>query len=285
MKVRIEPIIGRYAHLDIGGRSHRLYWEEAGQGIPLLCLHTAGSDGRQFRALLNDPAILAQYRVIVFDMPWHGKSSPPAGWQDEDYQLTSEGYVEQILAMVTALELDRPVVMGCSIGGRIVLHLADQHPEKFRAIIGLQSSPHVDPYYDVEWLHRPDVHGGEVCGAVAIGLTAPTSPLAERWETAWHYMQGGPGIFKGDLFFYKVDGDIRDRMAQIDTSRCPLYLLTGDYDYSCTAQDTQALADAIGGVPTTIMKDMGHFPMSENPQQFIGYLLPVLKDIEQRGIQ
>lgn len=285
MKVRIEPIIGRYAHLDIGGRSHRLYWEEAGQGIPLLCLHTAGSDGRQFRALLNDPAILAQYRVIVFDMPWHGKSSPPAGWQDEDYQLTSEGYVEQILAMVTALELDRPVVMGCSIGGRIVLHLADQHPEKFRAIIGLQSSPHVDPYYDVEWLHRPDVHGGEVCGAVAIGLTAPTSPLAERWETAWHYMQGGPGIFKGDLFFYKVDGDIRDRMAQIDTSRCPLYLLTGDYDYSCTAQDTQALADAIGGVSTTIMKDMGHFPMSENPQQFIGYLLPVLKDIEQRGIQ
>ncbi len=79
MKATIEPIIGRYIHLDIVGQPHRLYWEEAGQGTPLLCLHTAGSDGRQYRALLNDPEILANYRVIVFDMPWHGKSSPPDG--------------------------------------------------------------------------------------------------------------------------------------------------------------------------------------------------------------
>ena len=58
---------------------HRVYFEEAGpsDGIPLLCLHTAGSDGRQYRGLLNDPRITKNYRVIVFDMPWHGKSSPP----------------------------------------------------------------------------------------------------------------------------------------------------------------------------------------------------------------
>ena len=61
------------------GRPHRLYIEEAGQGIPLLCLHTAGSDGRQYRGLLNDKRITDNYRVIVFDMPWHGKSSPPEG--------------------------------------------------------------------------------------------------------------------------------------------------------------------------------------------------------------
>ena len=39
-----------------------------------LCLHTAGSDGRQFRGLLNDKRVTDNYRVIVFDMPWHGKS-------------------------------------------------------------------------------------------------------------------------------------------------------------------------------------------------------------------
>ncbi len=283
MKATIEPIIGRYIHLDIEGQPHRLYWEEAGQGTPLLCLHTAGSDGRQYRALLNDPEILANYRVIVFDMPWHGKSSPPDGWQDTTYQLTSEGYVGQILAVMDALELHKPVVMGCSIGGRIVLHLAEQHPEKFSAIIGLQSSPHVEPYYDVDWLHRADVHGGEVCGAVAYGLTAPTSPEPARWETTWHYMQGGPGIFKGDLYFYKIDGDIRDRLSTIDRKRCPLYLLTGDYDYSCTAADTLALAKTLGGVPASIMQDMGHFPMSENPTQFIQYLLPVLAEIRQNS--
>ena len=42
----IEPVVGRYLRLDLNGRPHRLYFEEAGHGIPLLCLHTAGADGR-----------------------------------------------------------------------------------------------------------------------------------------------------------------------------------------------------------------------------------------------
>ena len=50
----IEPVVGRYLRLDFNGRPHRIYFEEAGQGIPLVCLHTAGADGRQYRALLND---------------------------------------------------------------------------------------------------------------------------------------------------------------------------------------------------------------------------------------
>ena len=112
MSPRLEPITGRYLHLEIDGRPHRVYFEEAGQGIPLLCLHTAGSDGRQYRGLLNDERITRNYRVIVFDMPWHGKSSPPAGWQRAGYKLTSRAYVDTIVAVVDALDLDKPVVMG-----------------------------------------------------------------------------------------------------------------------------------------------------------------------------
>ena len=54
MSAAFEPIIGRYMHLDLFGRKHRIYVEEAGEGTPLLCLHTAGADGRQYRALMND---------------------------------------------------------------------------------------------------------------------------------------------------------------------------------------------------------------------------------------
>jgi pimeloyl-ACP methyl ester carboxylesterase len=282
MKSYFEPTVGRYLHLDLLGKPHRLYVEEAGQGIPLLCLHTAGSDTRQYRALLTDPEILKDFRVIAFDLPWHGKSSPPAGWHNADYRLTSDDYTNIVMGVADALELDRPVAMGCSIGGRIVLHLALEHPERFRAIIGLQSGAHVDPYYDTTWLHRPDVHG-EVCAAVVSGLVGPLSPEAERWETLWHYMQGGPGIFKGDLYFYKQDGDIRGRVAEIDTSRCPLYLLTGEYDYSCTPEDTLDLVQRIKGAEATIMKGLGHFPMSEDPANFLSYLRPVLARILASG--
>jgi pimeloyl-ACP methyl ester carboxylesterase len=278
MSPRFEPIVGRYLNFDLLGRPHRLYIEEAGQGIPLLCLHTAGSDGRQYRGLLNDKRITANYRVIVFDMPWHGKSSPPEGYQNEEYKLTSRDYVQMILEIADALELDKPVVMGCSIGGRIVLYLAHQHAKRFRAIIGLETAAHVAPYYDVNWLHRGDVHGGEVSAGVVSGLVAPTAPDNHRWETLWHYLQSGPGVFKGDLHFYKVDGDIRDKVDQIDGRATPLYLLTGEYDYSCTSEGTLDVAKRTGA-EATIMKGLGHFPMSEDPPKFISYLLPVLEKI------
>jgi pimeloyl-ACP methyl ester carboxylesterase len=279
MRPQFEPVTARYLRLELLGQPHRVYVEEAGSGIPLLCLHTAGADSRQYRALMNDARILERYRVVAFDLPWHGKSSPPPGWQRTDYRLSSRDYVEIILRMADALALERPVALGCSIGGRIVLHLALEHPERFRALIGLQAGAHVDPYYDLDWLHRPDVHGGEVCAGIVSGLIAPASPEAERWETLWHYMQGGPGVFKGDLFFYTRDGDIRARVADIDTRRCPLYLLSGEYDYSCTPDDTRDLARRIAGTRALIMQGLGHFPMSEDPERFLGYLRPVLEEI------
>jgi pimeloyl-ACP methyl ester carboxylesterase len=277
--MRIEPISGRYAHIELEGREHRLYFEEAGEGIPLLCLHTAGSDGRQYRAVLNDAEITRHYRVIAFDMPWHGKSSPPAGWENEDYRLTTERYTGMIMSVARALGLERPVVMGCSIGGRIVLDLALKHARELRALIGLQSGAFVERYYDPAWLDHPEVHGGRACGAVAYGLMSPLSPRAEVWETVWHYMQGGPGVFTGDLHFYQVEGDVRGRIGEIDTSVCPLYLLTGEYDYSASPRDTQAVVDRVRGAKLTVMKGLGHFPMSENPEAFLGYLRPVLREI------
>ena len=46
-----EPIAGRYLTVEDGSR---IFVEEAGEGMPLLCLHTAGADSRQWRHLLND---------------------------------------------------------------------------------------------------------------------------------------------------------------------------------------------------------------------------------------
>ena len=274
-----EPIVGRYLTVNILGEPCRIYTEEAGSGIPLVCLHTAGADARQFRHLLCDDAVTSRYRVMAFDMPWHGKSYPPAGWQKSEYKLTTELYVETIRAFCSAMGLERPVVMGCSIGGRIVLQLAHAHGGEFRALIGLESADYQQPWYDTTWLHRGDVHGGEVCAALVSGLIAPQSPQEYRHETLWQYMQGGPGIFKGDLYFYRVDSDLRGKLGGIDTRRCPLYLLTGEYDFSCMAEDTLRTAEAIPGAKVTVMKQVGHFPMSENPAQFRQYLLPVLEEI------
>lgn len=282
-RIAVEPVTGQYIRTRLGGQDHRVYVERSGSGTPLVCLHTAGADTRQYRAVQNDPEILSRYEVICFDLPFHGKSSPPAGWHTEDYRLPADDYVAIVLDMCDALELEAPVLMGCSIGGRLVVEMAIAHSERFSGLIGLQSGAHVPPYYDTEWLDRPDVHGGRACAAVVSGLVGPGASDADRHETLWHYMQSGPGVFKGDLFFYNHDkrADLRDRISDSGPVACPLYFLTGEYDYSCSPADTRELAASFPGSTMTIMPGIGHFPMSEAPDRFLGYLRPVLAEIAQ----
>ena len=56
-------------------------------------------------------------------------------------------------------------------------------------------------------------------------------------------------MFKGDLYFYRVDGDLREKVKGIDTTACPLYLLTGEYDLSATPALTAELARLVKAEP------------------------------------
>ena len=84
------------------------------------------------------------------------------------------------------------------------------------------------------------------------------------------------------MHFFRTDSDYTASSADIDTTACPVYLMTGEYDYSCTPEATIATAGRIPGAEAIIMKEVGHFPMSENPAAFRTYLLPVLDKIAAR---
>ena len=264
----IEPIIGRYVTIEVGGRPHRVYFEEAGQGRPVLCLHTAGSDTRQWRHILNDEEITRTNRIIAFDMPWHGKSLPPEGFQTEEYLLTTESYMETVLAMVQALGLDRPVLAGVSMGGRIALQFAVHQPDVFSGFLAIEASDFQAAWYDIDWLHRPDAHGGEVGAALVSTNISPHGPEAERWNTLWMFMQSGPGVLRGDLSFYTKDDSLVGQLHRIDTKATPVHFIVGAYDFTCTPEDAQRTADQIEGATLSVMDEVGHFPMSEHPEGF-----------------
>jgi pimeloyl-ACP methyl ester carboxylesterase len=272
----IEPIVGRYVNLSIEEMEYRVYFEEAGHGIPLLCLHTAGADSRQYRHLLNDPSITGRYRVIAFDLPYHGRSNPPDGWWLRKYRLKTGEYLAIIRAVWKALELTRPVVIGCSMGGAIVLKLAVEYQKKLRGIIGLESSAFAPGRYN-DYLHHPAIHGGELAASYTYGLCAPKSPESSKRENWWYYSQSGPGVYGGDVHFYSIDWDGREDIKRIDTSLCKVSLLTGEFDYSCTPDMSREVAKSIPGSRLVIMEGMGHFPMIENYPVFREFLLPELE--------
>jgi pimeloyl-ACP methyl ester carboxylesterase len=276
----LDPITGRYVYVEIADVRNRIYFEESGQGRPLVCLHTAGADSRQYRHLLCDAEVTSRWRVVAFDLPYHGRSLPPEGWWEEEYLLTRDAYVETIMAFLEALGLERPVVLGCSMGGAVVLELARRYASAITAVIGLEAASKIEGRF-LDWTVMPDVDGSVVAASWTYGLNAPQSPEAARREIWWIYSQAGPGVYRAGTYFYSVDWDLRGREGEIDTSRCPVYLLTGEYDHACSPEETFATADAIAGASSAKMEDIGHFPMAENYPHFREYLLPVLRELEK----
>lgn len=272
----IEPIIGRYMNVTIEGDPRRIYFEEAGQGRPIICLHTAGADTRQWRHLMKDDEVTASNRLIAFDMPWHGKSLPPEGFETQEYLLSTEAYMETVLAVIEALDLDRPVLAGCSMGGRIALQLAARHAESFSGFIAIEASDFQAAWYDIDWFDRPDAHGGEMGAALVSANISPYAPNAERWNTLWMFMQSGPGVFRGDLSFYTRDQSLIPLLPGIDTSRTPVHIIVGAYDLTCTPEDAARTASAIPGATLAVMEELGHFPMSEHPAAFRPFFIEAL---------
>jgi pimeloyl-ACP methyl ester carboxylesterase len=272
----VPAVSGRYVPIAANGASYPVYYETAGRGRDLLCLHTAGADARQFHGLMADERITSGHRLVAFDLPWHGRSLPPAGGIAGSWRLSTDLYVELIMGFVEAARLDRPIVLGASMSGEICLELALRHPEDFRAIIACEASEKIDRR-QTHWAAHPQVNQAFFVPEWIRALSAPQSPAEYVERIAWHYAQGGPAVFFGDIAFYSGDWDMRDRVHGIDTNRVPLFMLTGEYDYSCTIEHSQTTAAKIPGVHFQAMAGIGHFPFAENPKLFAEYLLPILR--------
>jgi len=280
---RRSPIVGGYVYLSVDGVQYRVYYEEAGSGIPLVLQHTASADGRQWRHLLEDEDITSNFRLIAHDLPYHGKSIPPESerWWETEYKLTQAFFEKFLLELAAALELDRPAYMGCSMGGHMAIDLAIDHPGTFRAVIGLEAGMQTGrtaPPRLFEWFNHPRV-SNDFKPALMYTMMAPTSPEAYRREVSFVYSQGAPVVMSGDLNYYGIEHDVTESARTIDTTKTAVYILGGEYDWSGTPAVCRALADEIEGAYYREMKGLGHFPMCENPARFKEYLMPVLEGI------
>jgi pimeloyl-ACP methyl ester carboxylesterase len=275
----VPAVTGRYVPVTAGGATYHVYYEQAGSGRDLLCLHTAGADARQFHRLMADDQITARHRMIAFDLPSHGKSPPPAGGIAGAWRLNTDLYVELIMGFIAAAGLRQPIVLGASMSGEVCLELAYRHPDAFTGIIACEASERIERR-QTPFSNHPQINAAYFVPEWIRGLIAPQSPAECAADIAWHYGQGGPGVFFGDIEFYAGDWDARERVGRIDTNRCRLFMLTGEYDYSCTVEHSAATAAKIPGVRFQPMPGIGHFPFAENPALFAQYLLPILNELD-----
>jgi pimeloyl-ACP methyl ester carboxylesterase len=306
---QFDTAVGRYVYVRIQGVQYRVYYEEAGQGIPIVLQHTAGSDSRQWRHMLEDADLQKKFRMIAYDLPFHGKSVPPTGvkWWEQEYRLTRELVMDSVVAISQALKADRPIYMGCSVGGYLAPDLALYHPGDFRAVVGVNSSisggraASIAPTAIAEaqapisqrkpgdYYYYPDYHPrvcNEYTGVSMYGITSPEAPEAYRRETAWVYSQAGPGVYAGDLYYYNIEHDLTGRAQQIATSKIEVHFLSGEYDGTANPgpRGAQALSAQIPGSTYQVIRGGSHFAMSDDYSRFRPYVVELLDRIRARNL-
>lgn len=265
-------------YLPLGRTGDWAYAERAGLdgGPPLLMLHTAGADARQWHGLMAFSALRETWSLHAFDLPGHGRSPLPTGTPPAGWRLTEAAYLDWVIGYLDAAGLERVVLLGCSMGSAIGLALLARHPHRFAGALLLET-PYRSPGRRSPYLDHPEVHGARLASAWVGSLLSPSSPKAGRDQATWIYSQGAPGVYDGDLAFYSDDFDAHQHTPHIDTQRTPLWLLTGDYDYSATPADSRRVAEEIAGARFAELAGFGHFPMVEHPAALLPHLQPALQ--------
>src|SRR5713226_10712938 len=114
---------GRYAELN----GINLYYETHGSGRPLILLHGGLGSGEMFGPVL--PMLAGRHQVIAVDLQGHGRTA------DIDRPIDVRLMAGDIAALIEHLGLDKPDVMGFSLGGGVALQTAVKYPDKVRRLV------------------------------------------------------------------------------------------------------------------------------------------------------
>lgn len=246
----------RATYLDVAGVL--AYVEQAGAGRPVLCLHTAGQSGVQWRNAIAGLAD-AGYRVVVPDLPGHGRSEPSPGGPVDDLG----SYAAWCATLIDTLGLQRPFVVGCSIGGKIALDLAVRRGERLAGavVMAAEAGPGT---VNLSGLRREleDVAAPSRADRTHLGTLAVVGRAVrtERAELiARMHRREDPEVSTCDLIGWGTH-DLREELASI---ACPVRLVAGSDDMWIDVASVRASAELIPGAECTVLDGIGHYPMEE----------------------
>lgn len=127
---RIErdlPPIGEFITVD----GVRLHYVDRGRGQPVILMHGASSNLRDFASSILDD-LANDYRVLAFDRPGHGYSQRmPGDWADPAVVM------DLILRASTQLGAEQPIVLGHSWSGSLVMSALVEYPDRIRGGVSL----------------------------------------------------------------------------------------------------------------------------------------------------
>jgi pimeloyl-ACP methyl ester carboxylesterase len=253
----------------------KLAFDDVGKGLPVVLIHGFPLCRKMWEPQA-DALAKAGFRCITLDLPGFGETPPLDGMASMD------DYADTVVTLLDQLGIDQAVVGGMSMGGYVLLNLAERYPQRLLAALYLVTRAAADDSVG-------KVRRGALAGAVQGGdrevvpeafeklLFAPRTPknhpeLVTKVRQ-WMDAASPEGVVGGLLA-------MRDRKDYIDllpTLRTPALVVGAEADAAIPPVHAEALAIGLPNAELHIIVGAGHMVNIEQPAAFNKILLGFLK--------
>lgn len=260
------------------GRAHAsdgvaLYYEESGDGVPLLLIHEFAGDHRSWNGQVQH--FSPKYRCITYS----ARGFPPSDVPGELPSYSQQRAVDDAVDVLDAARVERAHVVGLSMGGFTALHLVLQHPDRLLSAVvagaGYGAQPERQASFRAESLAIAAAFENE--GAAQVAKRYAVGParvqLQNKNPRAWaefeaalaqHSAIGAALTMRGVQAMRPSLYDLIDELAAVAT---PVLIIAGDEDDGCL-EPSLTLKRAIPTSGLVVMPKTGHTANLEDPDEF-----------------
>ena len=233
-----------------------VHYIRKGTGQPIVFLHGWGANLDSFTRLID--AVQKTHEVIALDFPGFGKSQEP------NHPWNLDDYTKMTHAFLTALNIQKPILLGHSFGGRVSIKLSQLRPLK--GVI-LMNSAGIKPERKSNYYFK--VYGYKFFRQMASLpifkwlLKEPLEAYRELHSSA-DYKAATPMMKQ--VLSKVVNEDLRDILPKI---AAPTLLIWGDQDGSTPLEDAKIMEALIPDAGLVVYEGVGHFSYLEQPERTI----------------
>jgi pimeloyl-ACP methyl ester carboxylesterase len=250
--------------------------------LGVVFIHGVGGSALAWQGQVKSFAA-AGYAPLAVDLPGYG-GRPPI--QHTDFEQLSQDVEDQI----ANAGLERPVLVGHSLGGMIAQTMLRRIPQGYQAVVLVGTSPafgRAEGDFQRQFVEErlaplrsgktmPELAAEMINGIMALGGDP------EGRKTAIASMAAVPP----ETYKACVEAIVMfEERANLGRIAVPVLCLAGEFDRQAPANMMQRMAQKIPGAKFVTLPGLGHLPNLENPAAFDAAVLDYLKEVLPRGVQ
>jgi pimeloyl-ACP methyl ester carboxylesterase len=260
-----------------------LYYEETGEGYPLIFSHEFAGDYRSWEGQVR--LFSRRYRVIT----WNYRGYPPSEVPSDPAAYSEEQLVEDLYGLLRHLRIEQAHIAGLSMGGALALKIGIAHPEVCRSltIAGAGSGTVNHDQFVREAAAQADrFETGSAAVFEAYGSGPARLQLLKKDPRGWHEFveqfkshspQGSANTFRGVQVKRKTIFDVEAEMGRVNV---PALIMVGDEDEPCL-DPALFMKRKLPNAGLVTFPKSGHAINLEEPELFNRALLDFLTAVEQ----